>query len=308
MKKLMAVILAAGAAPFAAGCVEVDRQEFDDLKGKFENFQIEAKNKNELQVHLYNELVQKHGALTKQVADLDVLLRTLQATASRLEDQVKVLAATPRPAGAQPGDAPTSVPSGPKEKIEDILLHIETTINQLRQGKIKAEEAASQLRPYAKDAAPRILDELAGAITKFDYSKQLESVLAKFPPADLKVPLQKALGQRGLRESAARVVGQTKDPELGKILEEYLEAPDEDFRLVVGEALVQCRNAKGIPILIITLKSGEVTTRTIAIAALKRLNRGEDFNYRAQQAPEQNAGAVKSWEEWAEKFGKTIFD
>jgi hypothetical protein len=299
--------LAAGVTPFATGCVEVDRQEFDELKSKFENFQIEAKNKNELQVHLYNELVQKHGALTKQVTDLDVLLRTLQATASRLEDQVKSILADPRPAVGPAGDAPAINPAS-KPKIEDILLTIETTLNQLRQGKIKTEEAATQLRPFAKDAAPRILDELAGAVTKFDYSKQLESVLAKFPPADLKVPLQKALGQRGLRESAARVVGQTKDPELGKVLEDYIDTPDEDFRLVVGESLVHCRNAKGIPILILTLKSGEVTTRTIAIAALKRLNRGEDFNYRAQQAPEKNAPAVKSWEEWAEKFGKTIFD
>lgn len=306
MKKLMGLVLALGATPFATGCTEIDRQEFDDLKGKFENFQIEAKNKNELQVHLYNELVQKHAGLTKQVADLDVLLRTLQATASRLEDDVKALRAA-RPATPASGDAPTAVTPA-KEKVEDILLHVETTIGQLRQGKLKTEEAVAQLRPYAKDAAPRVLDELAGAVTKFDYAKQLESILSKFPPADLKVPIQKALTQRGLRESAARIVGAAKDPELGKVLEDHLDSTDEDFRLVIGESLVLCRNAKGIPVLIADLKSGEMTTRTIAISALKRLNRGEDFNYRAQQAPEQNAGAVKSWEEWAEKFGKTIFD
>jgi len=96
--------------------------------------------------------------------------------------------------------------------------------------------------------------------------------------------------------------------ELGKLLEEHWDSNDEDFKLLIGESLVLCRNAKGIPILVVSLRSGEVTTRTIAISALKRLARGQDFGYRAQSTNEQNAAALKSWEEWFEKGGKTIFD
>jgi len=308
MKKLVMALALAGAGGstlFTTGCVEVDRGEFDSVKDKLDKIELETKNKNELQVHLFNELVQKHGALAGQVAQLDILVRALQSSVSSLEDRVKVLEArrsttTERP---ESGQGP-----GPKDKLEDILLQIEKTITELRQGKIKTDEATALLHPYAAHAAPRLLDELAGAVTKFDYAKQLESILSKFPPADLKTPIQKALGQRGLRESAARIVGQTRNPELGKVLEEHADSLDEDFRLVVGESLVLCRNPRGIAILVICLRSGETTTRTIAISALRRLNRGQDLSYRAQHTNDENAAAIKSWEEWAEKYGKTIFD
>ena len=77
---------------------------------------------------------------------------------------------------------------------------------------------------------------------------------------------------------------------------------------MVGESLVLCRNGKGIPILIVSLRSGEMTTRTIAIAALKRLARGQDFGYRPQATHEANATALQSWTEWFEKGGKTVFE
>jgi HEAT repeat protein len=310
MNRVMSFLMAlgaGGAALLSTGCVEVERHEFEELTAKLDKVEMEMKNKNELQVHLYNELVTKHGALTKQVTELDMLLRALQASATRLEESVKMIKAPRVDPDPKQGDGPAKTPTV-GEKIEDILLHVQTVLGELRQGKVKTDEAAAQLRPYAKDATPLVLNELAGAVTKFEYAKQLESILSKFPPADLKVPFQKALTQRGLRESAARVVGQTKDVELAKVLEEHIDSNDEDFRLTIGESLVQCRNAKGVPILIANLRSSEVTTRTIAIAALKRLNRGDDFGYRAQLAAEQNGAPLKSWEEWAEKFGKTIFE
>lgn len=304
MKKMTAIVLAlAGAA--AAGCVEVERQEFDALDKSLKNLEIQSKNQNELHVHLYNELVQKHAGLVKQVTEVDVLVRAMQSSVAQLESQVKALVEGQR--RVKVPDGPQVAPATP-EKLEDILLHVNTTIGELRQGKLKTEEAVSLLAPYALHAVPKVLDELAGAVTKFDYAKQLESILAKFPPDSLKTPIKSALAQRGLRESAARVVGQTKSPDLGKLLEEHSDSNDEDFKLVIGESLVLCRNAKGIPILVVSLRSGEVTTRTIAISALKRLARGQDFGYRAQSTSEQNAAALKSWEEWFEKGGKTIFD
>jgi hypothetical protein len=307
MKKLVMALALAGAGGstvFTTGCVEVERGEFDSVKDKLDKIELETKNKNELQVHLFNELVQKHGALAGQVAQLDILVRALQSSVSSLEDRVKVLERRPQP----PDGPPTVNGPGPQAKLEEILLQVERTITELRQGKIKAEEATAMLHPYASQATPRLLDELAGAVTKFDYAKQLESILSKFPPADLKTPIQKALTQRGLRESAARIIGQTRNPELGKVLEEHADSLDEDFRLVVGESLVLCRNPKGIAILVICLRSAETTTRTIAISALRRLNRGQDLSYRAQHTNEENAAAIKSWEDWAEKYGKTIFD
>ena len=301
MKKLV-VSLALAAA---VGCADVDRHEFDGLKDKVDKLELETKNKNELQVHLFNELVQKHMGLSTQVAQLDVLVRALQATASRLEDQVKAILANPPPL---PPDGPAAAPPKNPEKLEEIILFVKTKLGELRQGKIKTEEAVPLLLPYAVHAAPLALDELAGAVTNFEFAKQLETILSKFPVDALKVPLRKALGQRGLRESAARVIGQTKAPELGKLLEEHAEAADDDFKLLIGESLILCKNAKGLPILIASLRNAEVTNRTIAIAALKKLAQHQDFGFRPALTMEQNATAIKSWEEWYEKGGKTIFD
>jgi hypothetical protein len=193
-------------------------------------------------------------------------------------------------------------------KIEDILLEIETVVTQLRGGKLKVDEAVTKLRPFAQHAAPRLLTELRDNVARFDYTRQLEQVLGKLPPAELKVPLADALKRRTTREAAARVVGATKDRELSKILEEYVGDPDEDFRLNVGDALVGCRNSSGIPLLLQCLKSDQGATRTIAIAALKKVNRGEDLGYRPQLSAELNAGAIKAWDEWSDKFAKTLFE
>ena len=307
MKKLVMALALAGAGVsslLTTGCAGVDREEYDALKNKVDKLEIELKNKNDLQVHLYRELVQKHTGLGDRVTAMDSLLRALQATSGRLEDQVKAILANSQ---SNPQDAPKLTPPDPN-KLPEIILFVKTKLNELRQGKIKTEDAVQLLLPYADNAAPLALDELAGAVTNFDYAKQLETILSKFPAGSLKVPLQAALRQRGLRESAARVIGQTKSPELGKILEEHGETDDQDFKLVIGESLVQCKNAKGLSILIISLRSGEVTNRTIAIAALKKLAQHEDFGYRAALNTEQNTKAIKSWEEWYEKGGKSIFD
>jgi hypothetical protein len=138
--------------------------------------------------------------------------------------------------------------------------------------------------------------------------KQLEFVLSQLSPKELKVFLREALTTRGSRDSAARVIGMSKDSELGRLVEEHAGAPEEDFRLLCGDSLVACRNAKGIPLLVQCLKSPEGATRTIAFASLKRANRGESFGYSAPLSPEQNAAAIKSWEDWAQKFGPTLFD
>jgi hypothetical protein len=299
MKKLvMALALA------SAGCSGVEQRDFEAVRDKVDKLELELKNKNDLQVHLFNELVQKHTGLGDRVTQMDVLLRSLQATSAQLEDRVKALMASQKNTG---GDAPVAAPSDPKKR-EEIILFVKAKLNELRQGKIKTEDAVPLLLPYADQAAPLALDELVAAVTNFDYAKQLETILSKLPSDSVKVPLQAALKQRGLRESAARIIGQTKAPDLGKLLEEHGESNDEDFKLLVGESLVLCKNAKGLPILIISLRSGEVTNRTIAIAALKKLAQHQDFGYRPAATHEQNATAVKSWEEWYEKGGKTIFD
>lgn len=307
MNKLSTLI----AALALAGCGSYpEKTESQELSEQLTDLKLKVEKNNTGQSYAVEQLVNANKGLVERVTQLEILVRGLETTQRHLEEQVKTLsaaqAAGARTPAAEPGTA--KVPAAPQKKLEDILLEVETTTGQLRDQKIKADEAAILLKPWARHAIPRLLEELDRSLTRFEFAKQLEQVLAAMPAADLKLPLREALSRRTLRESAARIVGQARDRELSKILEEHAAAPDEDFRLAVGEALVLCRNHAGIPPLLLCLKSEQGTTRTIAASALKKANRGEDYNYRPQLSPAENADSLKSWEEWAEKFGKTLFD
>jgi hypothetical protein len=311
--KVLKAVIPAFLALAAAGCVDlVEKEDLDQVTHKVEKLSAQVAQKNDMQALLYEELVKRTNGLEKKVGEMDILLNTMKAQVARLEDLARTMQgqidALGRAPAANPGAPEQPTAPAAKMKLEDILLEVETVITQLRGGKIKNDEAITRLKPFAQHAAPRLLTELRESLARYDYAKQLEFVMAKLPPGELKVPLQGALKRTGLREAAARIVGATGDKELSKILEEYLGESDEDFRLNIGDALVHCRNASGIPLLLQCLKSDQAATRTIAIAALKKNNRGEDLGYRAQLGVEANAGAIKAWEEWADKFAKSLFD
>jgi HEAT repeat protein len=311
---ILKVAVPAVLALIGVGCVDiVEKDDLDELTRKFEKLSAQVAQKNDMQALLYDALVQRANGLEKKVGEIDILVNTMKAQVARLEDIAKTLRAEVDALGKAPSapsapGQPAGAETAKTNRIEDILLEIETVVTQLRSGKIKTDEAVAKLKPYAQHAAPRLITELHESIARFDYTKQLEAVLAKFPPAELKVPLVGALKRRATREAAARIVGQVKDRELSKILEEYIGDPDEDFRLNVGDALVSCRNSSGIPLLLQCLRSDQNATRTIAIAALKKVNRGEDLGYKPQLSVEANAAAIKSWEEWSDKFAKTLFE
>ena len=298
------------AALAVVGCGSYpEKSESDRLHEELTDLKLKVEKNNTGQSYAVEQIFNTNKAILERVVKLEILASGLETTLKHLEEQVKTLAAAQ--AAGPAASADPSVPKtarGPEKKLEDILLEIETTVGQLRDQKIKTDEAATLLKPWARHAIPRLIEELDRSLTRFDYAKQLEKILAAMPPADLKLPLRDAAGRRSVRESAARVVGMAKDRELSKILEEQAASPDEDLRLAVGEALVLCRNAAGIPPLVQCLKSEQGATRTIAVSALKKANRNLDLGYRPQSSPADNAEAIKAWEDWAEKYGKSIFD
>jgi len=313
--RILKLAIPALAAVAAVGCVGmVEHEELDEVSAKVDKLSAQVAQKNDMQALLYEEIVKRVTGLEKTVGQVDILSNTMKAQVARLEDQVKTLnaqiealsKAAPSGAPAVPGQP--AIEQAKTLKIEDILLEIQTVLAELRAGKIKADEAAVRLKPWSQHAAPALLAELRTSLAKFEYAKQLESILAKLSPAELKVPLQGALKQHGIREAAARVIGATGDKELSHILEEYIGEMDEDFRLAIGDALVRCRNGSGIPLLLSSLKSDQSATRTIAISTLKKINRGEDLGYKPQLSPEANATGIKAWDDWSDKFAKTLFE
>jgi vacuolar-type H+-ATPase subunit I/STV1 len=313
--KILKLAIPALAALATVGCFDlVEKEDLDTVTTKVDKLSAQVAQKNDMQALLYEEIVKRVTGLEKTVAQLDTATNTMKAQVERLEDQVKTLNAQMEALSKAPPSGAPALPGQPAAeqartlKIEEILLEIQTVLAELRGGKIKADEAAVRLKPWAQHAAPQLVTELRNSLARFDYAKQLESILAKFPPAELKVPLQGALRQRGIREAAARVIGATGDKELSHILEEYLGETDEDFRLAVGDALVRCRNGSGIPLLLASLRSDQSATRTIAISTLKKINRGEDLGYKPHLTPEANAAGIKAWDDWSDKFAKTLFD
>jgi phage shock protein A len=299
-------------ALLGAGCANyVTFQEHQELSDRLDKFSAQAAQKNDMQALLYDEIVKQNKALAEKMARVESLSGALESSVKRLEDQIRTLQVQfdalsqgtepARPAGA-------ADPAPPSLRLEDVLREIEITLSELRNGKLKQAEAAARLKLHGDHAAPKVVAEIQTHFANLDYSRQLEGILAALPAAVLKVPLQTALGLRTTRESAVRVVGVVGDKDLSLLLEPLMGDPDEDFRLAVGEALVRCRNAAGIPLLVGSLRSAQGATRLIAISALKRVNRGEDLGFRPHADGDQNDASLRAWEEWAAKFGKAIFD
>ncbi len=305
----LALLAAAGCAPFAS------TQELQEVSDRVDKFNAQTAQKNDMQALLYEEVVKQNKSLTEKMLQTESLTKALEDSVRRLEDQIKTLVAQAEaqsrsgtPPAAVPGGAANPEPVKAQLKLEDILREIEVTLSELRNGKLKPDEAAARLRIHAAHAAPKVVGEIRDHFANLDYAQQLEGILARLPAAELKVPLQHALQQRATRESGVRVVGAVGDKELSRILEALVADPDEDFRLAVGESLVKCRNSAGLPLLVGSLKSAQGATRLIAISALKKVNRGEDLGFRAQAPLAQNAAALKAWDEWLEKFGKALFE
>jgi hypothetical protein len=276
---------------------------------ELEKLRAEMKQQNAVALLMCDKLTDANRGLIERLVKLEALVGVSQADLKVLMDQVKTLQdQVTAPTPPNPANPSNPAAAGPRKTTEDVLMDIEAAITGLSSGKLKKEEVAVQLKPHPAYAAPRLLEEIRRSPTRFEYVKQLEFVLSQLSPKELKVFLREALTTRGSRDSAARVIGMSKDSELGRLLEEHAGAPEEDFRLLCGDSLVACRNPAGLPLLVQCLKSPEGSTRTIAFASLKRANRGETFGYSAPLSPEQNAAAIKSWEDWTQKFGPTLFD
>jgi hypothetical protein len=253
-------------------------------------------------VGLYNELTRKYMDMEKRTVSLENLVAIYQVEINRLKKEVEM-------AGAGTKQQPVNPPD-PKElpiKTEEARLKAELALNDLQKG-LKIEDIIAEMKPIASVSTIVFADALSKHATDFDFLKKLETVLAAMPAKSLEIPLQEAVKDRRRRNSAAQIVGETKDLALSRILEPYTADPDDYFCYLVGGSLLKCKNRQGVPALLRPLRSDDKQLRMLTIKALKEVNGNNAFGYDWSKDSVENASAIKTWHDWWDKDGKKLWE
>lgn len=295
----MRKLLALGFLAFVGCASGVTREDYDAMKKRVDELERDMNSKNGKMTTLYEAIVDKQENLGKRVSEIEAIAKILDTSVKRIEDRLKKGVENPDSGTGSRTDEPKT-PDAATRTSEALLL--------LKTARSTVDDTVATLKPIAKDAAPLLCDELRRSYADPRYSNQLVAILSNLPPEAVRTPVTATLQETGIaRIYAARIIGNLKDLETSKALEVYADTKDEDFRLVLGESMVNCRNAAGVPLLVASLKSTVFSNRVIAVDILRRLTKGDDFGFRPSK-PELNDDAVKKWEEWAQGEGKKIFD
>lgn len=255
-----------------------------------------------LEAQMTQKYDKAHSLVTLLVADVQRLERRLSALESEnqlLRIDVKNLTAKLESGGGAQNPGPGQDLVGVALKIDTALAKLKTT------GQV--EDAVKELVPLSKYSAERMTEALK-QIASPDYVASLEKVLARCPPDDLKRPLGEAVKDRIRRTSVARVIGATGDAGLSKILESFTGDPDPIVQVELGQALLACKNKAGVPPLLKALRAPESEVRFRALLTLKRLNKGETYGFDMNKGADENADALKSWDDWWQKEGPKLFE
>ena len=293
------VLLSAAAALLAVmGCSSVEQEPPDTVEDKLTKLEVQMTAKLDKAHAVFTELTDNYMRLQRRVGDLESDNKMLQIEVKRLNDKVETAgAASPRTSEQPQGPSPDMPEIG--IRIDQAMVKLKTTGN--------VDEAAKELVPLSRYSVVKLVEALK-QISLPDYVADVEKVLAKCSPLDLKTPLEEAAKDRSRRSSVARVVGGSRDPGLSRILEPHAGDSDPVVQVEIGQALVACRNKAGVPPLLKALAAPESEIRFRAILSLKRLNKGETFGYNMNQSADENAAALKAWQDWWQKEGPKLFE
>lgn len=293
------VLLSAAAALLAVmGCSSVEQEPPDTVEDKLTKLEVQMTAKLDKAHAVFTELTDNYMRLQRRVGDLESDNKMLQIEVKRLNDKVELAgAAAPRT---------SEQPQGPAVDMAEIGMRIDQAMAKLKTtGNV--DEAAKELVPLSRYSVVKLVEALK-QISLPDYVADIEKVLAKCSPLDLKTPLEEAAKDRTRRSSVARVVGGARDPGLSRILETYAGDSDPVVQVEMGQALVACRNKAGVPPLLKALAAPESEIRFRAILSLKRLNKGETYGYNMNQSADENAASLKAWQDWWQKEGPKLFE
>ena len=283
------------------GCAQgPTKEEHMRLQRRLAELEKSTSATNSKQTLLYNQLIESHGAMERKVNEMDAITKVLDTTVKRLEDRFAKAPSPKNPDG--------KTPSKERPAAASIPAQVASVLRGLKTRNMTVEEAVLNLGNIALESTPLLTEQLTKPLGDRAYRNAIESVLSNLPLEAIRNPVTALLALPGMvRMSAARIIRNHADRNFSTALEEYQTSSDEDFRLVIGEALVASRNPAGVPVLVTSLKSKEYSNRVIAIDLLRKLNGGEDYGYRASKSDEENASAIKQWNNWRDGAGKELF-
>ncbi len=277
------LVLAAAAAPAAA------QDPVDEKLAK-----LEMRVQEQL-----NKAFAFHKQLLERVMKLEERIQLLEIENQRLKIDLERLGRK------GPGDpAPTPAPVDPA--FVETAAKIDAAIAKLKSGG-PAEDAARELMPNAKWAAPKLVEAIGKNSLDLPFLAKAEQVLSKFPVEDLKGPLAEGLRDQRRRASMAKVVAGVGDRELSKVLEPHVSDANPYTQIEIGTALLVCRNRAGVPPLLKVLRAEESEYRLLAIMRLKAVTNGDLKGYDFNKSAADNAEALKAWDAWWEKDGPKLF-
>ena len=277
-------------------CSSVQSAPQDSLQDKLTKLEVQMTQKLDKAHAVYSQLTDDYLRLERRVAALESENQLLRIDVKKLNEKLE------QAGGAGPareGPAPGVDRSEVAIKIDQALTKLKASGN--------ADDAAKELIPVARYAVPKMASELKNR-TNPDYVASLENVLAKCPVAELKGPLEETVKDRSRRTSVARVVGLVGDRELSKILEPHIGDPDPVAQVELGQALLACKNRMGVPPLLKALSAPESEIRFLAIRKLKQLNQNKTFDFDMNKNADENAAAIKAWNDWWTKEGPKLFE
>lgn len=262
-----------------------------------------------------SQLLDLLKAMDRRIKQLEAENEQLRTAVARIESdwayvkkQAEKQATAPGPDGVS--EPPRDTSPAPQAGDDRTKLIVESIANLKRRLETtEAQEIGQRLKPIAREAAPRLMAELRDNPMNLAFHKNVREVLARFPAEVLKELFVEGLRDPRLRLTCAEVVGMIGDASLAALLEEHLGTQDEEFRLVVGDALVRCRRVEGVPLLLGILRSDQESYRFIAICALKKL-KGNDamgYDYALDKDSPTNKAALARWEKWWDENKDRLF-
>lgn len=246
--------------------------------------------------------------LKSRIESLEEQVRDLQEAVNILMGELKAMKGETSPTEPRPNPQPDVKP--PPKDPAAILAEVARQMRAIKLDREGVDQVRTQLRAVGENAVPYFLTELRQTPSHENLVPNFVEVMAGFPPQELESHFASALQEGRLRGTIAETIGRSGSPQLGRLLKEYINTPDEFFRAQVAEALARCKQEDGIVLLLIMLSHSEFAYRQIAISTLGSIV-GKRFGFDPGLGPDSpsNKAAIEEFKAWYKaREGKVFAD